>query len=715
MSQSFQPAPIAGLGGEVRPLASIDGEARNVKVDLKRNGTLSLIADNGDAAVNIVPPGADDDDKESSFDENLAETADDMTIGAMGSQLVADIEADEQSRAGWLDEVTEGLRLLGLKMQSSRGDTGASAAPLEGMSTVIAPLLLDEVLRAQATARGELLPADGPVRVVDESTGGSAQRDELADALQKDMNSYLTRVCSEYYPDTDRMLFYAVFCGSGFKKVYRCPLRQRPLSESVDAKDLIVNAGTTDLANAHRITHVIQMRRSDLKRMQMVGAYRDVALSAPAQAMRPIDETRAEIAGLDAVSQQPGDQNHTIYECLTEWDLGEGPDGLALPYKIVIDKDSRTILEIRRNWREGDELYRARELYVRYPYIDAISFYGVGLLHLLGNTSKALTAAIRILLDAGMFSNFPGFLISDTGARQDTNEMRVPPGGGVKVNTAGMPIRDSVMNIPYKEPSPVLLELVQALHNDAKAMAGSAELPVGNGQAPVPVGTMLAMVEQAAKPMSAVHKRMHAAQAKEFQLLADLLREDPEAFWRDGRRGIYAWDKATFLKSLDSFELAPVSDPNSPTRTHRLLKAQALKMLQEGNPMMYDAEKIDAHILRLLGFSNPQEFFREAPAPMENPEMEMVKQRQAEMQAKIAQQAKDSQLRFAEAQLRAKTDEMNTRAKMAETAAKMHFDQRRLGVEAAAQGIKGLHEHARDLAATPDVPSPDFPSPETSE
>ncbi|HQT62529.1 MULTISPECIES: hypothetical protein [unclassified Acidiphilium] len=708
MSQST--APVSGLA----PLAQVAGTAENVNVSMKRNGTLSLVAPDGMTAINIVPPGAvSDDEPASTFDENLAETIDDFVLAGMATQLVSDIEADEQSRAGWIDEFTEGLRLLGLRMQESRGDAGASTAPLEGMSTVVAPLLLDEVLRAQSTARGELLPADGPVRVVDESTGSGPGRDELADALQKDMNTYLTRVCSEYYPDTDRMLFYAVFCGSGFKKVYRCPIRQRPLSESVDAKDLIVNAGTTDLANAHRITHVIQMRRSDVRRMQLVGAYRDVALGAPMQQARPVEQAQAEISGIDAISQQPNDQNHTIYEVLTEWDLGEGPDGLPLPYKITIDKDSRTVLEVRRNWREGDELFRAREMYVRYPFIDAISFYGLGLLHLLGNTSKALTAAMRILIDAGMFSNFPGFLISDAGARQDTNELRVPPGGGRKVNTNGRPIRESVMELPYKGPSPVMMQLIDALRNDAKAMAGSAEMPVGDGRAPVPVGTMLAIVEQASKPMSAVHKRMHAAQAKEFQLLVDLLREDPEAFWRDGRRGIYQWDKETFIQALDAFELAPVSDPNSPTRTHRLLKAQALKMLQQGDPGMYDAEAVDGHILRLLGFSNPAEFFNHAQAPTTNPEAELAQAKIAEGQAKIAQQARDSELRLVEAKMRAESDQRSAQVKLATEAEKSRIERERLGVEAAAEGIKGAHQHARDeqAAAVPDVPDVGAPTP----
>ncbi len=702
MSQALQ--QISGFA----PLVNIEGEGKNVEPSFIAGGGFALSSPSGSLRITIGPPADDDDDD--GFDENLAERMDDMKLGALGSQLVSDIQADDQSRAGWVQQYEEALLLLGNRMQQNRGDAGASTAPLEGMSTVVSPLLMGEVLKAQATARGELLPASGPVKVEDDSTASGAARDELADALQKDMNTYLTRVCTEYYPDTDRMLFYTVFCGSGFKKVYRCPIRRRPLSESVDAKDLIVNAGTTDLQNAHRITHVIPMRPSMLKRMQMVGAYRKVPVGAPMAQPSAINQTMADISGVDANPQQPHDQTHTIYEVLTELSIGDprAPDDLPVPYKVTIDKDSMTILEIRRNWRPDDDLYRAREMYVRYPYIDAMSFYGLGLLHLLGNTAKALTAAIRMLLDAGMFSNFPGFLISSDGARQDTNEMRVAPGAGRKVNTGGRPIRDMVMELPYKEPSQVLLALVEALQGDAKALAGSAEIPTDDGKSPIPVGTMLAMIEQATKPTSAVHKRMHAAQAKEFQLLIDLLREDPEAFWRDGRRGVYEWDKETFIRALDSFEMVPVSDPNSPTRTHRLLKAQALKMMQQGNPALYDDKAVDGLILRLLGFSNPDEFWQKAPAvPPPNPALEMVKAKLQEGQAKIAQQAKSDELRMQEAQLKAKTDIATTQAKIGLDREKLMLDAKRLGAETAAEGMKGIRENHTALA----MPDLELPTP----
>ena len=204
------------------PDVSIAGMAKGVRPRVSRGG-ISLVSDDGSTVVSIRADSRDDSKgrPDRHFHENLAEVFPAEKVQAAANQLWTDVQADMQSRAGWLENRTKGLGLLGLELLEPRGDVGSSAAPIEGMSTVTAPLLLSEVLRAQATARGELLPADGPVKVLDESTTGSAERDALADALEKDLNTYLTKVATEYYPDTDRMLFYTCFGGSGFKKGFQ--------------------------------------------------------------------------------------------------------------------------------------------------------------------------------------------------------------------------------------------------------------------------------------------------------------------------------------------------------------------------------------------------------------------------------------------------------------------------------------------------------------
>ena len=338
------------------------------------------------------------------------------------------------------------------------------------------------------------------------------------------MNHYLTAVATEYYPDTDRMLFMTGFGGTGFKKVYTCPLRQRPVSEAVDADDLIVNQSATDLANAQRVTHRVMMRPSTVRRMQLMEVYRDVSLGdpRPAQADALKQEENAQQGLSESQMLRPGDREREIYEVCCELDIKgfehqhKGKEsGLQVPYVVTIDLSDRQCLRIERNYNEKDkELPTARKRFVKFPFVPGMGFYDIGLLHILGNTTNATTAAWREMLDNGMYANFPGFLTGDGAGRQNTNIFRVPPGGSAQIKTNGMGIRDFVMPLPYNTAQmPPLMQLVENMVETGRRIGGTAEVQVGEGRADVPVGTTMALIDQAIKVMNAVHKRMHSAQA----------------------------------------------------------------------------------------------------------------------------------------------------------------------------------------------------------
>ena len=538
-----------------------DAIAQDVIIEIDNGGPSAMTDEgivtelpDGSVAVDLSPKV---DESETKHYDNLAMRMDQSELGRIGEQLIDAIEADDQSRAEWLQTRARGLELLGLKLEEPKGDVGSTSAPVEGMSVVRHPLLLESVLMAWANARAELLPADGPVKVKDVGQR-SPQSDELADCLEKDFNFYLTKKAKEYYPDTDRMLLMTVFGGSGFKKVYMDPMRRRPVSESIDAQDLIVNNAATDLANAGRITQRIKMRPAIMKRMKFLGVYRDIELTPPTPQNTVVDLKEANIEGIDIQSTRQEDREHTIYECYCELDLDRFAPrhlrnkGLLLPYRVTIDKDSREILELRRNWDEDNEDCDPRTTFVHYPYIRGFGLYGWGLLHLLGNSASALTAAWREALDTGMFANFPGFLVAKLAARQQTNEMRVAAGSGVVVDTQGMPINQAVMPLPYKDITPGLLGMMDKVTQAAQRVGGAAEIKVGEGKQDAPVGTTIALIEQATKVESAVHKNMHQAQSEEFELLLDLFREEPEAFWRGNKRPATDWDKERFLAARPS-------------------------------------------------------------------------------------------------------------------------------------------------------------------
>ncbi len=618
---------------------------------------------------------------------NLAEKIDAGALMLITEDLLRGIDEDLESRKDWIEARAEGMKLLGLKIEIPNTQGASDGAPVEGMSKVRHPLLLEAVIRFASNARSELLPTDGPVKVRNDTPGGNGEgmtaptdqpmltMDELANLLEQQMNHYLTAVATEYYPDTDRMLLMCGFGGDGFKKVYKCPLRNRPVSESVDADDLIVNQSATDMQNAQRVTHRCMMKPSTVKRLQILGVYRDVelgdALTPEADALK--QEEQAQQGIKPEPMRNPMDREREIYECYCELDIPgfehkhKGKvSGLQIPYRVTIDRSSRQALSVVRNYAETEDLPVAKKWFVKYPYVPGIGFYDIGLLHILGNTTNAITAAWRLMLDNGMFANFPGFLISKSGSRQNTNILRVPPGGGAQVDTQGMPIGQTVMPLPYNTAQmPPLMALVQDMAETGRRIGGTAEVQVGEGRADVPVGTTMAMIEQATKVENAVHKRMHAAQAEEFQMLRDLIKEDPDAFLEACSRGCKSrkspLTRENLIRALNNCDLVPQADPNTSSRGQRLMKVMALKQLQQASPNLYDPVTVDTAALQCIGWPNPDEFFvppdaRAAPPPQLQ-----------QMQAQMKNEADAAQAKITEANARA----AEAKAKAADVQAKI--------------------------------------------
>jgi len=617
-----------------------------------------LRIDHGDGSITVSLDGKPisdaEEEGEGGWFGNLVEKIDDMELGRIAEDLLRGVDDDLTSRSEWVEDRAKGMQLLGLKLEAPGIQGSNDGAPVEGMSKVRHPMLQEAVLRFQANARSEMLPTDGPVKIRDDGNNQTLERDEIADAFQKDFNHYLTSTATEYYPDTDRMFLLLGFGGTSFKKVYFCPLRNRPVSESVDADDLIVNNSATDLSNAKRVTHRVYMRPSTVKRLQILGVYRDIELSTPVMTSPDsVQEAKAAQQGISTQSMNPDDRDREIYEVYCELDIkgfehkykGEA-SGLEVPYRVTIDVSSREILSIVRNFdEETKELPEARTTFVKYTFVPGFGFYDIGLLHILGNTTNAVTAAWRELLDAGMYANFPGFLISDTGSRQNTNIFRIPPGGAAQIKTGGQPIGQAVMALPYKEPSQALMALVENMAQTGARVGGTSELQVGEGRPDAPVGTTLAMIEQATKVLNSVHKRMHAAQAEEFRLLRDCFREHPESFWERNRRPSTRWNPELLQQALDDVELVPQADPNTASHAQRVMKIMALKQLQAANPGLYDPIAVDKAALQAIGWSNPEQFLK-PEAERNQPPPELLKGME---DLKIAHQKADADTMRAQA------------------------------------------------------------------
>ena len=454
--------------------------------------------------------------------------------------------------------------------------------------------------------------------------------DDLAQDLEDDFNYYFTVTASEFIPDTERMLLWTAAGGSGFKKVYRCPIRRRPVSESVDAADLCVSNAATDLANADRVTFTSRMRQSVLKRMVHLKVYRETSLSLPSPPPKTqVEEAKEEITGV-TISNRPEDIPYTIKECYCQIDLqgdehkdGGEVTGLPRPYKVTIEQTSRTILEIRRNWREEDDMERPREVFVKFPFVPGFGFYDIGLIQIAGNPNTAATALLRIMIDGGIRANFSGGLTAKSSLKQNSSDISVPLDGFAPVDVSMIPdgdIRKAVMNLPFKEPGPAIVQLYEKIVEDGSRIAGVPDMAVGEGKQDAPVGTTIAMIEQAIKVTDAVHKRLHSAQSKEFRLVRDLFIEYPEDFWRFNERRDKNWDVAKLTRALNDYNLVPRADPNTSSHIQRVLRAQALYQMAKANPELFQIAVVLEYVLRTLGISNPDSFTQppqnQAPPPI---------------------------------------------------------------------------------------------------
>jgi hypothetical protein len=424
------------------------------------------------------------------------------------------------------------------------------------------------------------------------------------------------------------------------------------------------------------------MRKSVLRRMQILGVYLDVEIPQPSVPQKnAVDKKKEEVEGINPSYTRPQDQDHEIYECYCELDLDQfAPKqfkgkGVPLPYRVTIEKESKKILDLRRNWREDDEQCLAKQFFVQFPFIRGLGFYGLGFIHLLGNLTNALTAAYREMLDAGMFNCFPGFLYAKGVGRQNTNQFRVPPGGGVGIDVgAQQRLQDAVMPLPYKEPGPSFTAFIQHMEEGGRKLAATGDISVGEGKQDAPVGTTLALIEQASKVIDSAHKRLHASQAEEFKLLKERFQDDPEAFWRHNKKPTIQWEKDQFIEALEHNDLVPVADPNNPTSLHRIAKAMAIKQLQQGNPALYDAQAVDMRIMRIVDIDPTGLFAAQPAAPPPDPRM-------AAVQAKAQAEQGKMQILQLQTQIKAAELQASTQDKAQERASRERIEQMKLQLE----------------------------------
>jgi hypothetical protein len=532
------------------------------------------------------------------FDANLADQIDEGDLQSMASELISNFNSDRQSRSEWAKSYVKGLDLLGMKIEERQ-------QPWAGSSGVFHPILTESIVRFQAQAMGEIFPASGPVRtkIVGKM---SVEKTEQAARVENEMNYLLTEEMTEYRDETEQMLFKLPLAGSAFKKVYYDPIMERPCAMFVPAEDFVVSYGASDLMTCERYTHVMKKSANDIAKLQDNGFYRDIELPDPEPDMSDIQEKYDELDGESATIED--DDRHTLLEMHVDMEMPEPfdeEDSIARPYVITIDKSSRTILSIRRNYYEDDKKKRKRQYFVHYRYLPGLGFYGTGLIHLIGGLAKSATSILRQLIDAGTLSNLPAGLKA-RGLRIKGDDSPLMPGEFRDVDVPGGAIRDAITFIPYKEPSSVLYQLLGNIVDEGRRIGSVADIQVGDINAQAPVGTTLALMERSMKVMSGVQARLHAALKNELRLLSNVI--------RDYMGSVYAYEmEGDFDRAKDfddRVDVIPVSDPNAATMSQRVMQYQAALQLAQQAPQLYDMGKLHRQMLEVLGIQDAKDIIK---------------------------------------------------------------------------------------------------------
>ena len=559
----------------------------------------------GEDEVLIGDPDSDlPPEKDSAFDDNLAETLDQRLLDRTGSDLVGYYTNDREARSEWENRYKAGLKTLDVEGGLEEGEEERAS---RGLSTVIHPMIAEAATQFNARAITELYPSGGPVKTVIIGEPNEELEDQ-ARRVREFMNYQITQEMPEYFNDLDQMLFQLPLIGHTFKKIWWDSTLERQRSMFVRAEDFVVSPESNDLKTSVRYTHVIRMPKNEYNRYVQSGYY--LPVKTDSEAADYDNDTVGQIEGVDRLSEGASNKIVTLLEMHVYQpfeDQDQGDDDVALPYVVTIDADTEKIVSVRRNWNEDDELKERRNWFVSYKFLPGIGFYGFGLYHLIGGLGKAATGALRALLDSASFANMQGgFKLK---GRVSGGDIEVNPGEFVDLDATVDDINKSIMPLPFKEPSGTLFQLLGFMVEAGQRFAATADLNVGDVNPNAPVGSTVALIEQGSKSFSAIHKRLHHSQGEEFKMLSALNAEYlPENF----DFGVQGANAVIYAKDFDEkIDIIPVSDPNIFSTAQRIAQAQAILEMANSAPELHDRYNAYKRMYEAIRIPNIEEVLKE--------------------------------------------------------------------------------------------------------
>ena len=586
--------------------------AENMNVEEQEDG--SAVIDLPDADTEEQPDGSaiiqlqDGPEFNPEFYDNLADSIDSTTLSGIVMQYLDLLESDKEARALRDKQYEEGIRRTGL------GNDAPGGATFMGASKVVHPAMAEGCVDFAARAIKELFPPDGPVKT---QILGKAdeEKEDLAERKTEFLNWQITDQIEEFRDEQEQLLTQLPLGGSQYFKLWYDDVKKRPCVEFLPIDRVILPFAATNFYTAQRAAEVHEITSYEFERRVNSKMYRDIniAISTANIDIGKVEQANNKVEGKQFENNKDGLRKvYHIYTWL-ELDDDKKTKGESAPYILMIDELDQEVVGLYRNWEESDETMTKLDWVVEFKFIPWRGAYAIGLPHLIGGLSAALTGALRALMDSAHINN-AATMLKLKGAKISGQSQQVEVTQIVEIEGAPgvSDIRQIAMPMPFNPPSDVLFQLLGWLDTAAKGVVTTAEEKIADMNGNTPVGTTQALIEQGAVVFSAIHARLHASQARVLKILCRLNRWHFDEMQKADVVTDLQISREDFVKNTD---VRPVSDPNIFSETQRMAQMQAVVSRADLHPNLYNAQAVEARLLKQMKVANINELLKDTPAP----------------------------------------------------------------------------------------------------
>lgn len=554
---------------------------------------------------------------------NLCDQLADADLTKLANSVIEGFDIDKASMTEWEERMQRGLDLAMLVKEEK-------TYPWVNAANIRYPLITSAALQYNARAYPAIVPSTDVVKVAVMGQDAKGQKSGRAKRVAEFMSWQLKVDSREWERGTDQLTLQLPIVGDVFRKLWWDVTTNRVRSQiRLPGKHIVVNNNATTLGNAPRISDIVDLYPHQVKTNFLSGRFREVNIPP-----KPEDDHSPE----------------SFIEQLCRHDL-DG-DGYPEPYIVTVHKETQQVVRIVAAYDKSTVRIDGNRIIgvdvvpylVHYQFMPPMDggLLGTGMGLLLGDISETINSTLNMIMDSGHLSSLGGGFIGAQNFRIKGGVQRVRPGEYKQVNFTGDDIRRGIVDLQFPGPSPVLFQVLGMLIESGREITSVSNVMTGDaGRQNMPVGTVMALIEQGQMVFTASYKRIYLALMDEFALIAGLnaknLKAERYNAFLDGEPA----DPATDFNMAD-MDVLPVADPGSVTSMQKMSKAQFIWELAQDPRGIVNPQEALMRVLDAASVENPE-------ALISQPDPAMAKQKQ--LMDAAAEEMMVSDLRMREVQI----------------------------------------------------------------